>query len=536
MPSAPSMARQYSGNNVFEPSPASNKKNEDPVLKMHLLSSVQKMIHDARERHDEPRGSVQPSAPCIFKVPDKLRELKPSAYTPRVMSIGPLHKHDKHLREDMKGHKMSYMLSLFLRTSSSVETVLEADVKKVENDCVDAMLGIVDWARACYDASPGLCDYDDDVKFAKMLLLDGCFLLELLYRYKEKFGGDPIFSNVLLYLDIIRDLVLPANQIPLFVLEALFECTLKRIEGNSSSLTDMVPDFFESLNIVKDIQTKARDTPTSKRQILGLLRSCYLPSSAQQENNNLRDQPPSAQQDNNDLRDQPPPAQQDNNIHKHSAVELDRAGVNFVTGVGKDYLDFEFNTSCCFHWFCRKREPSEIPTYHVRDSTRSPGCCCFSWFCQQFGRSRFGIPKLCIFDDTETFLRNLIAFEQCCPDIRQRYITSYAYLMDTLINTKEDVDLLADAKVIENYLGSGEDVSDLFNNLCKEVALGKFFFFSQWKQVDDYYNRPWPRRLASLRRNYFSNPWTGISVIAALILFALTVVQTVYGVRSSWSS
>ncbi|KAK2974714.1 hypothetical protein RJ640_007141 [Escallonia rubra] len=103
--------------------------------------------------------------------------------------------------------------------------------------------------------------------------------------------------------------------------------------------------------------------------------------------------------------------------------------------------------------------------YCVYDSTRSRLCCCFSWFCQLSGRSRFEIPKLLISDTTETFLRNLIAFEQCCPDIERLYITSYAYLMDTLIDSKEDVHLLENAGVIENYLGSDEAAFDLFNNL-----------------------------------------------------------------------
>ncbi|KAK2980228.1 hypothetical protein RJ640_018335 [Escallonia rubra] len=285
------------------PSSAPKKKNEDPVLTGDLFLSVQKMIHDARERHDEPRGSVQPSAPCIFKVPDKLRELKPSAYTPRVMSIGPLHKHDKHLREDMKGHKMSYMLSLFLRTSSSVETVADVEATP-EYKCFNAMLKIVDRARACYDKSTqGLCDMDN-VNFAEMLLLDGCFLLEFFY---QEFYGDAKISNVLLHYDIIHDLVLLENQIPLFVLEVLFECTLKRIEGNSSSLTGMVHYFFESLNIVKDIQTKAKDTPASNRHILDLLHSRYRPSSAQQDNNRKNER-----------------------ISKHSATELGRTGVKLL--------------------------------------------------------------------------------------------------------------------------------------------------------------------------------------------------------------
>ncbi|KAK2999634.1 hypothetical protein RJ639_022891 [Escallonia herrerae] len=497
------------------------RKTENPVpIRDELLLSVEQMINaDAAKIHAAARGSVQLPAPSIFKVPDKLFKLKESAYTPRAVSIGPFHKDDKHLPKVMEEHKKSYMHSLFRRTRRSDETVA-ADVVKAATECVDAMLGIVDRARACYAASHRLCD-DDEFKFAEMLFLDGCFVLELLYKYKkEEFGGDPIFSNLLFHLDIIHDLVLLENQIPLFVLEELFECTLKRIKGiNPSSLTDLVLHFFKTLNIFEDIQMKRKDTTTSDCHILGLLHSCYRPSSALQENSN-----------------------EYQHINKHSATELDRAGVNFVayspkknsaTGMGEDYLDLNFSTSCWFDWLCGTRASSEIPTYCVFDPTRSRLCYCFSWFCQLFGRSRFEIPKLGIFDTTETFLRNLIAFEQCCPDIEQRHITSYAYLMDTLIDSAEDVHLLENARVIENNLGSSEDASDLFNNLCKEVALGKFFFFSQWKQVDDYYNRPWPRSLASLRRNYFSNPWSGISVIAALILFALTVVQTVYSIRSS---
>ncbi|KAK2996884.1 hypothetical protein RJ639_026306 [Escallonia herrerae] len=537
------------------PSEENGKKNEDPVPERdELLLSVEQMIKkDAARIHAAKiraaaRGSDQLPAPCIFKVPDKLRELKASAYAPRVVSIGPLHKDDKHLRKDMARHKKSYMHSLFRRTSRSdeaaeadvVKEAAEADaVEKAANECVDAILGMVDEARACYEPSHELCDDDDDVKFAEMLILDGCFVLELLYKKKEReFNGDPIFSNVLVHLDIIHDLVLLENQIPFFVLEKLFDCTLKGINGNSSrqdppSLTNLILDFFETLNIFEDSPMKKNDITTSDSHILGLLYNCYRPSDPQENNNEYHD------------------------ICKHSAAELDRAGVNFVAyspetnsvnGMREDYLDLKFNTSCCFDWLCGTRAPSDQETnsvnairdirssdipYSVLDPTRSRRCCRFSWFCQLFGRSRFEIPKLFIFDTTETFLRNLIAFEQCYHDIGPRHITSYAYLMDTLIDSKEDVHLLEDAGVIKNNLGASEDASDLFNNLCKEVVLDDILFFSQWKQVDDYYNRPWPRSLASLRRNYFSNPWSGISVIAALILFALTVVQTVYSIRSS---
>ncbi|KAK2996416.1 hypothetical protein RJ639_025660, partial [Escallonia herrerae] len=247
------------------------------------------MINDADKL--EASRSVQLPAPCIFEVPDELRGLKASACTPRAVSIGPLHKDDEHLREDMENHKKGYMHSLFRRTRRSDETI-EADVERAKNECVDAMLGVVEKARACYEASPELRAYDD-VEFAEMLILDGCFLLELFYKSREEgFDDDSIFSNRLLYLDIIRDLVLLENQIPLFVLDELFDCTLKRIKGNPSSgdvypsLTTFILDYFANLNIFEAIQMKKKGTSTSNCHILGLLHSCYLPSSEPPENNN----------------------------------------------------------------------------------------------------------------------------------------------------------------------------------------------------------------------------------------------------------
>ncbi|KAK2995263.1 hypothetical protein RJ640_018370 [Escallonia rubra] len=147
------------------------------------------------------------------------------------------------------------------------------------------------------------------------------------------------------------------------------------------------------------------------------------------------------------------------------------------------------------------------------------------------GRTSFEIPKLCLYDSTEPFLRNLIAFEQCSPSI-PLHITSYAFLMDTLINTKKDVKVLEEAGVLENYLGASEDATRLFNTICKEVVLGEFTFGKQWLEVEKYRKSEWPSHVASLRRDYFSSPWALISVIAALILFALAVVQTVYTIRA----
>ncbi|CAB4292229.1 unnamed protein product [Prunus armeniaca] len=46
-----------------------------------------------------------------------------------------------------------------------------------------------------------------------------------------------------------------------------------------------------------------------------------------------------------------------------------------------------------------------------------------------------------------------------------------------------------------------------------------------------HYQIKWYRWLEKFNRDYFANPWSAISLIAAAILLALTLVQTVYTIR-----
>lgn len=144
----------------------------------------------------------------------------------------------------------------------------------------------------------------------------------------------------------------------------------------------------------------------------------------------------------------------------------------------------------------------------------------------------FKIPVLCINNSTPSFLRNLIAYEQCYP-LSRHYVTSFAFLMDRLIDTKDDASLLVRSKVLQHNLGACEDVKNLFNNICNGVVLRDFYYSNEWGQLDDYCNRFWPSILISLRRLYKSTTWKTLTVIAAVVIFALTLLQTIYKVRNS---
>ncbi|KAI7998873.1 UPF0481 protein [Camellia lanceoleosa] len=146
-----------------------------------------------------------------------------------------------------------------------------------------------------------------------------------------------------------------------------------------------------------------------------------------------------------------------------------------------------------------------------------------------FHRAGFEIPTLSIFDGTKPLLRNLIAFEQCCCAV-PRSMTSYGFFMDTLINSAEDVKLLEKAEILHNYLGTSEEASDLFNNICKEVVLGRFYFEKTCEAAGNHCREPWPRFLASLKHDYFANPCTGMAVFAAIFIFGFMIVQTICSV------
>ncbi|GKD09069.1 putative UPF0481 protein, partial [Tanacetum coccineum] len=186
----------------------------------------------------------------------------------------------------------------------------------------------------------------------------------------------------------------------------------------------------------------------------------------------------------------------------HSIVELDRSGMHFKSHQGKEWsmtIKFQPSRFACLPWFWSK------PTLLM--------------------------PTLVIQDSTELILRNLIAYEQ---SFRQDhyYFTSYAHAMDMLIDTQEDIAKLVESKVLVNGLGSNQEAAYMINKTCKNIILTDFYYTDEFKKIDKYYNAFWPKHMAWLRRVYFNNPWNSIALLAAITLFTLTVVQTIYAIKA----
>lgn len=138
---------------------------------------------------------------CIYKVPKSLREVNEGAYTPKLVSIGPLHYHKKELK-NMDKMKFRFLREFCWRTNKTpmeLASIIAEDETKI---------------RHCYSVTFELSSEE----FMNMVLLDSIFIVNLFCRKLE-------FKSFILHAEMIlmQDLMLLENQLPFFVLEKLYE-------------------------------------------------------------------------------------------------------------------------------------------------------------------------------------------------------------------------------------------------------------------------------------------------------------------------
>ncbi|PWA76755.1 hypothetical protein CTI12_AA229700 [Artemisia annua] len=389
-------------------------------------------------------------AGSIFMVPSGCRDISPRSFTPRVVSLGPLHHQDEHLK-GFEVQKATYMHNLF----HNVLRPLDSTPEQILKECVTKAYS--------------------DSELVKMMVTDACFILTFLYD--DVIGYSSLGPIELLGTKIHLDILLIENQIPFFVLQDIYECTFSKLLP-TLTLANFIIQILKGFNIFAgDLVMDNSGISSTYDHILGFLHKSYQNSD----------------RDSSILRKL---------VKAHSVVELDRSGVRFSNKLDAKWpmaMELELSRLLCFP---------------------------LSW-----STPTLKMPILSLGDNSELIIRNLIIYEHSAQV--QTCVTSYMLAMDHLIDTPEDVAKLVRSQVLVNYIGSNEEAADLINNICKEVPLKDFYYQDEWEKLDEYYNAYWPNLIAELRRNYFSNPWSIIALIAGIILFILTVVQTVYGVKAA---
>ncbi|TXG54835.1 hypothetical protein EZV62_020091 [Acer yangbiense] len=421
-----------------------------------LASSLKKMLAE--------HNLSMPSKACIYEVPKILRRHNPQAYEPNAFSIGPFRNGQDQLKPTEK-IKLKYLQGLLGRSGKSEELMLEL---------IGAVSAIREEARQCYAGSSiGTC-INNDEEFVKILVLDGCFIIELFrkdadyaddHKVSKAPDDDPIFSMSCLLEFLKHDLILLENQIPWPVLELLFNMTTTVPEGKS--LIELALEFFGNMFSSSKPTIKPNKFADKEiKHILDLLRlSLILP----------------LEKLNTGSGWQPFPC----------AWKIKGSGIKFKKVAPDTILDIRFRNG------------------------------------------RLEIPPLLVQETTETIFRNLISLEQClpnCPPI----ITSYAKLMDNLIDTPENVEILCENDVLDNWLNPG-DATQFFNKLYNDAYVKTFYYHDVCQQVNDYSKRWWPEWRYFYTQNYFTAPWAIVSQIVAVIFLILGVIQTFYAIKSGSS-
>ncbi|XP_028801345.1 UPF0481 protein At3g47200-like [Neltuma alba] len=430
-------------------------------------------INEKLKSHESSSMEIQKwEKHCIYALPSCVADLKKKAYEPQTVSFGPYHHMKEHVKA-MEEHKHRALIHFLRRCGKPLKFLIES-MAKVEQGLGDCYKELDDQWKGKKEKEKE----NNDHSFLKMMIVDGCFMLEVLRSADRdnNNGGDyadndPVFSGhgklyVMPYIK--RDMLMLENQIPMTVLEILME-----FEGNNNTQN---PEFLNEL-ILKFL---CPNIPIHRNfgkclHVLDLFRKSLL----QHEPTHPTIIPKKITSSKHH--------QEQDEIIIPSARELQETGIIF--------------------------KPSK--THSLKDVSFHGGI--------------LRIPSIIIDDSTETTLLNLIAFERMHVGAGNE-VSWFVFFMDNIIDNEVDVVILHQKGIIQNALGSDKAVAKLFNSLSKDLAVDREEGGLDIVQVSvcRYCKKPWNKWRANLIETYFRNPWAIVSLVAAIFLFVLTIIQTVY--------
>ncbi|KAK7329278.1 hypothetical protein VNO77_23433 [Canavalia gladiata] len=323
-------------------------------------------------------------------------------------------------------------------------------------------------ARRCYMDHITLSSDE----FLQMMLIDGSFIIQLLKDLSEReFGQVPCLSRWMLPI-IRRELIMLENQIPLSVLTELFRLTSVTPSQPCMSLKALALRlFYPLLQVDSDNISECAKSDTHERHhFLDLLRSSIGPK----------------------LEGKNPRGPQTHMIR--SVTELTEAGVKIKADETRQLLNISFRKK----WRVLMRELT--------------------------------IPPLYIDDHRGTVFRNIVAFEKCHKECNPD-VTTYLFFFNGLVNSPKDVALLHYKGVLHHSLGDDHAVSELINNISKEMVPDKneSYLHKVANDANSYFGSFYARKRAWLAHYYLTSWVVGISTVGALLAFYFTLIQTVCG-------
>jgi len=407
---------------------------------------------------------------CIYKVPAILFKGKEEAYTPLLISIGPIH-HNNKILEEMQEHKQRYFHFFWNRLEEKSDLMNYKVFLEQEEQNI----------RHCYQIN--FSDINNE-QFIDMILLDVVFIMELFLREARKWEhkDDYIVTQLCLSKNIQHDLLLLENQIPIYVLEKLYDTVVPSSDKKHKWFLRLAHEYFASC-YPHQHESSAESKFESKKwekslHFIDLIRCAYLPMKISTNHSDSHKE----------------------SLMLRSATKLNEAGISFEKVHNRSLLDIKFMKKPLLNWFL------------------CLGClpCC------KCVKARFQFPQLKVDHTTECVLRNLIAYEQChYPN--EPYICNYVSLIDSLIQTKDDVEWLVEKEIVVHELGSDEELTTLVNSLCKHVVTNSSCYYQLIEDLNEHYNNEWKKAMGTLRWVYFRDPWRSSSTIVGITILIFTI-------------
>ncbi|KMZ60154.1 hypothetical protein ZOSMA_5G00150 [Zostera marina] len=436
------------------------------------------------------RSKIALEEPILCRIPNDIKGNRQKEYEPKILAIGPYHRSIGGQRErihprlkPIEDMKLQFLVDLCKREAKNRNITKEDVLQTLITDVQSQELN----ARKKYSSE--MTFEMSSENFLHMLVLDGCFILELMLKIvnKEFFQAMPKTFTPNTCMALKFDMLLFENQIPFFILEKIFGSCSSSLSEHNTLLDLALSSFYQNKMTLQMLPNEywMGEKPEKIHHLLHLSHICLVGRLSKEPENHVNETL---------LRNLFTKKHPECHLRSPMQHGLREYGIKFRMKKirGSDtFLDVSF-----------KDEIMEIPYLRIEDSTTSK-------------------------------FRNLLALEQSCKKYGNK-LTRYISFMDDLIDKDSDVALLMNKNIIGNYLGSTEKLANMFIEMCDGLSLDQdnHYLKEMYEKINKYCDRPVNKWWAKLTHHYFNSPWSIISLFGVSVLLILAIVQTLYSVKS----
>ncbi|XP_028768485.1 putative UPF0481 protein At3g02645 [Neltuma alba] len=475
---------------LFRPT-FSNEFNKSDIDELRWVIHIRQTLEEELDEEDD--GEFLES---IFNVPKSLMTIDPDSYIPKQIAIGPYHCWRPQLRDTERAKlAATKRLQKKLQISLNLEHLVD-QLRKYEHRI-----------RAYYHK---YLNFNGET-LVWMMVIDASFLLEFLQEGRVMdYGWRKLGHN-----EILRDILMLENQIPLFVLRKVLELKLSSIESADDMLLAMLIGFFKEISPFKTIKENFPEIYQVSQfaHLLDFLYNMTVPK--------LEEQPNMIDFDD----------------HNRDMEGNEKSIVRYaLIGMIKHSLEYLF--------FSEEKEQQKPEIVDLKQpplmeeivipcvTELSNSGICFSPTNGAIQRIRFDaetttlhLPTIAIDINSQVLLRNLVAYEAsiaCGPLV----FTRYTEFMNGIIDSGEDAKILREKGIVLNHLNSDEQVANLWNGMGRSIELTKVPFLDKViEDVNEYYNGRMSVKAWRFMKLYVFDSWQCLTFLVVVFIFILMFLQ-----------